>query len=43
MAGWEKLFFLVALLILLYFLLSRLGLSPIYRTEKTEIIDRPHR
>lgn len=39
---WEIFFAIIALLILLGIVLQRFGISPIYKTEKTEIIDDPH-
>jgi preprotein translocase subunit SecY len=39
----EKFFFAVALIIILYFLLARIGLPGVYRTEETNIVQHPHR
>jgi len=42
LSGWDKLWLLIVVLILLYFVLQRFGVSIFYQTETEEMIQRPH-
>jgi preprotein translocase subunit SecY len=39
----EKFFFAVAIIIILYFILAKLGLPGVYRTDETKVVQHPHR
>jgi hypothetical protein len=40
---WEKFFLFVALLIILYFVLQKLGVNVLEVSDESEIIQKPHR
>lgn len=42
LSGWDKLWLLIVVLILLYFVLQRFGVNIFYQTETEEMIQRPH-
>jgi len=39
---WELIFLIIILLIFLYFGLQKLGISPVWEADETEVTDDPH-
>ncbi|MCG8326710.1 MAG: hypothetical protein MI974_03440 [Chitinophagales bacterium] len=42
LSGWDKLWLLIVVLILAYFVLQKFGVDLFYQTETQEMIQRPH-